>query len=67
MSGAGPVEKDQPGVDPIEQARHGLEQAEAGDQTGAEQLEQARKSDPAAAEAAEQEAADAPEGLGQSR
>ena len=67
MSGTDPVENEPPAIGPAEQARKGVEQAEAGNQAGADQLEQARNSDPTGVEAVEQEAADGPEGQGLSR
>ena len=50
-----------------EQARQALGKTESGNATGARQLEDVHKSDPAGAEAAEQEASDGPEGRGLSR
>jgi hypothetical protein len=50
-----------------EQARQGLEKSESGQAQGARQLDDARKTDPAGAEAAEQEASDGPLGRGMSR
>jgi hypothetical protein len=50
-----------------EQARHGLEQADAGNAAGVEQIDDAMAVDPTETEAAEQEAADGPEGRGLSR
>ena len=67
MSGPGPIDRKHSDKDAVQQAKHGLEQAEAGDQAGTEQLDQSRNSDPPAEQAAEQEAADGPEGRGLSR
>ena len=55
------------GPNPGEQARQAVAQAETGEAAGAERLEAAGKADPAATEAAEQEAAEAPDGRGLSR
>ena len=67
MSGTDPVEREQPDDAAIEQARHRLEQAEAGDTTSVNQLDDTRKADPPGAEAAEQEASDGPQGRGLAR
>ena len=67
MSGTGSVERDPSYKEATEQARHGVEQVEASDTKGADELDVARRADPAAAEAAEQEASDGPEGRGLSR
>ena len=48
-------------------ARRGLERAEAGDVAGARQVEDARRADRPDTEAAEQEAADGPKGVGLAR
>lgn len=50
-----------------EEAREGLARTEAGDTTGEGLLDEARKRNPPAAEAAEQEASEAPAGKGMSR
>ncbi len=50
-----------------EQARQGLETSESGNARGARQLDDVQKTDPASAEAAEQEASDGPPGRGVSR
>jgi hypothetical protein len=47
--------------------RRELEKAETGDTTAARKVDQVRTVDPAAADAAEQEASDGPEGLGLGR
>jgi hypothetical protein len=51
----------------MEQARHGLEQVEAGNPKGAKQTDKAQRTNPASTEAAEQEASEGPAGLGLSR
>ena len=67
MSGPDPVEREQPDDAATEQARHSLEQAEAGETTSASQLDDIRKADPPDVEAAEQEASDGPPGRGLAR
>lgn len=53
--------------DAVETAKDGLKRAERGDAVSTLQIDKARKSDPAGADAAEQEASDGPEGRGLSR
>ena len=53
--------------DASERAKAGLKRVEGGDTTGAGLLEQAQAADPAATEAAEQEAADGPGARGLAR
>ena len=50
-----------------EAARRGVEQAETGETTGADQVEHLREADPAGVDAVEQEASDGPEGRGLAR
>ena len=66
MSGTGPVETETADTNSTK-ARHGIEQAEAGNRAGIEQLDDAERSDPASVESVEQEAADGPDGRGLSR
>ena len=65
MSGTGPA--DSQADTNLARARHGVEQAEAGDPSGIEQLDEVGKSDPASVAAVEQESADGPDGRGLSR
>ena len=67
MSDNAPVKQDEDAVGRMARARHGVENAEAGDTEGADQVERVRASDPASVEAVEQEASDGPEGRGVSR
>jgi hypothetical protein len=67
MSGMRQGESNRPGVAPVEKARQGVEQAEAGNPSGLEKIDAAQKADPAGVEAVEQEAADGPPGRGLSR
>ncbi len=59
--------RDDKGVESVDKARRGVEQAEAGDTAGIEKIDQAQKDDPSGVEAVEQEAADGPPGRGLSR
>ena len=67
MSGTGSVEREPSDKEATEQARHGVEQVEASDTKGSDELDAAQQADPAATEAAEQKASDGPEGHGLSR
>ena len=67
MSGTGSVEHGDGSATRVEKARSGVEQAETGEVSGADQLERMREADPAGVEAVEQEASDGPEGRGLSR
>ena len=52
---------------PIEKARHGIEQAEAGDTTGVRKHDEAHAADAVDVEAVDQEASDGPTGRGLAR
>ena len=67
MGDTKPTDGDQSGKAATDLARGGVKQAEAGAQSGAEQVERAEATDPDAARAAEQEAAEGPDGRGLSR
>ena len=67
MSGTGSVEHGEGSAARVEDARRGVEQAEAGETTGADRIERVNEADPASVEAVEQEASDGPEGRGLSR
>jgi hypothetical protein len=67
MNDAKQVQRQQTDAEATDQARQGLKRAETGKKVGARQIEEASAANPPAAEAAEQEVSDGPEGRGLAR
>ena len=61
------MQRHQADTEATHQARQGLKNAEKGETAGARQVEEVSTGNPPAAEAAEQEESDSPEGRGLSR
>lgn len=67
MSGSRQTKDGDSRVETVDKARQGIEQVEAGEAAGVNEIDQAKSADPAGAEAVEQEASDGPPGRGLSR